>query len=324
MQELEETRIGFLLYMWLEGIMLHPAKADGLSFEIKGPNDILLSTRPMHPDDDPFGDTRGITCKVRGMFSVAQDEKDFVAALIQRRFTPYKGMPLKLPYVKHGQEQISADGAMREGFGLPFEAYPAGLRKLSDEVTELFLSVATRFVKLLIWNLQLEAPPKFIQTHALYWQIAKGDYSVVGLKRQSVDAPAPAGITWDERDQADLQLLWDSGADEPLAHELLREAKALSGSSPRSALLILVTAFELGVKAYIMPVAPQTTGLIDTMPSPPIYKLFKDYLPSLHDHSGKEVPYWTKLKYLFTSCKKLFEDRNDLIHGRPTSVESTN
>src|SRR5260370_28306447 len=143
MQELEETRIGFLLDMWLQGVMFNSAKADGLSFEIKGPNDLVLSIRPMHPDDDPFGDTRGITCKVRGMFSAAQDEKDFVAALLQRRFIPYKGMPLKLPYVKHGQAQISADGAMREGFGLPVAAYPAGLRKLCDEVTELFLSVAT-------------------------------------------------------------------------------------------------------------------------------------------------------------------------------------
>ncbi len=178
-------------------------------------------------------------------------------------------------------------------------------------------------MKLLIWNLQLEAPPKFIQTHALYWQIAKGEYCIVGLKRQSVEAPGLAGITWDERDQAELQLLWDSEADEPLAHELLREAKTLSGSSPRSALLILATALEIGVKSYIMRVAPQTTGLIDTMPSPPIYKLFKDYLPSLHDRVGKEVPYWTKLKGLFTSCQKLFKDRNDLIHGRPTSVEST-
>ncbi len=323
MQEPGEIQIGFLLDGWLQGVMFNPAKAEGLSFEIKGPNDLVLSVRPMHPDDDAFGDRRGITCKIRGVFSATQDQRDFVAALLQRRFTPYKGMPIKLPYVKHGQEQISADGTMREGFSLPFESYPDGLKILCDEARGLLLSVITRFVKLLIWNLRLEAPPNFIQTHALYWQIEKGTYSGVGLKRQSIEALSPPGITWDENDQEELRLLWDSKADEPLAHELLREARALSDSSPRSALLILATAVEIGVKAYIMLTAPQTVGLVDTMPSPPIYKLFKDYLPSLHDHVGKQVPWWTTLKNLFTSCQKLFDDRNVLTHGRSTSVDST-
>src|SRR5216684_2620792 len=81
MQEPGEIQIGFLLDAWLQGVMFNPAKAEGLSFEIKGPNDLVLSVRPMHPDDDAFGDRRGITCKIRGVFSATQDQSDFVAAL---------------------------------------------------------------------------------------------------------------------------------------------------------------------------------------------------------------------------------------------------
>jgi hypothetical protein len=49
MQEIGEVGIGFLLDMSLQGLMFNPAKADGLSFQIKGPNDLALVVRPTHP-----------------------------------------------------------------------------------------------------------------------------------------------------------------------------------------------------------------------------------------------------------------------------------
>jgi hypothetical protein len=317
----EVMQIGFRLEVWLQGMIFNPARAEGLSFAIKGDPELRLSVRPRDPNNDPFGSQRGIACKVQGSFPATQSEKDFVVALLQRRFKPYKGMPIKLPYVKHGQEQINADGAMREGFGLPFEAYPPRLQKICDNAKQVLLSAATRFLKLLIWHLQIDAPPNFIQTSALYWGIKEGNYYIVGLKRQEISANSPVGITWDEGDRLTLQALWDTGAQEPLAHELLREAKMLSGSSPRSALLTVATALETGVKTYIAQTAPQTKGLIDKLPSPPIDQLFRNYLPILHASLGQDVPYWGKLKRLFKSCEELFKDRNNLTHARSAAVE---
>jgi hypothetical protein len=321
MPEPEVTQIGFRLEAWLQGMIFNPARAEGLSFAIKGNPELRLSVRPMDPDNDPFGSQRGIACKVQGGFPATQSEKDFVVALLQRRFEPYGGMPIKLPYVKNGQEQISADGSIRKGFGLPFEAYPPRVQEICDNAKQVLLSAATRFLKLLIWHLQIDAPPNFIQTSTLYWGIKGGNYHIVGLKRRKVTANSPVGITWEESDQVALQELWDAGAEEPLAHELLREAKILSGSSPRSALLTLATALETGIKTYIAQTAPQTKGLIDRLPSPPIDQLFRNYLPALHACIGQNVPYWEKLNGLFASCQKLFKDRNDLTHARSASVE---
>lgn len=322
MEGSEEVHIEFLLDVWLHGLTFNPGRAEGLSFAAKGPlDDLRISVVPTHPDDDPFGDRRGVTCKIRGSFPASQRERDFIAALLDRRFTPYEGMPFTLPYAKYGQERIRADGQICEGFGLPFEAYPPGLRKLCDHATQVLFEAVARFLKLVIWRLEIDAPPDFIQSHGLYWRVEEGPYHGVGLKRQESTTRSRVGITWDEEDHAALQALWDTGAEEPLAHELLREAKTLSDSSPRSALLVLATALEVGVKSYITRVAPQTRGLIDKMPSPPVFRLFRDYLPLLHDSLGRDAPYWRKLNKLFVDCQGLFEARNDLTHGGSVAME---
>jgi hypothetical protein len=318
---IEETQIGFLLDLWLQGMMFNPARPDGLSFVIEKPRRLSLSIRPMVPDHDQFGGRRGLRCKIHGSFSASQSQRDFVASLLERRFTAYEGMPFKLPYVKHQQEQIDAEGEMRDGFALPFEAYPTDLRELCDTATQVLHDAATRFLKLLIWALDLDAPSEFIQHYTLYWQVEPGTFHSVGPKRQESEHESPRGITWDQEDQRELQALWDTEAEEPLAHELLREATSLSHSSPRSALLVLATALEIGVKAYIAKKAPQTIGLIDKLPSPPIFRLFRDYLPMMHACIGQEVPYWSKLNRLFTGCQRLFDDRNALTHAGSISAD---
>ncbi len=315
MQGHEEQHIEFLLDIWLEGIEFNPVRPEGLSFSIAGTPELNLSLRPTQPGQDPFGGQQGLTCKITGSFSALEIQKEFVAALNRRRFTPYTGMPFKLPYIKEGIEQIDTDGGLREGFSLPFDAYPPVLKKLCDDAERVLFANAERFIKMLIWRLQIIAPPNFIAHQHVYWQVDNAGFYAVGFKKSAFQIQVPVGITWDERDKAELQALWDEGFEEPLAHELLREAKTLAQSSPRSALLILAAALETGIKTYIMRKAPQTAGLVDKVPSPPVSQLFKDYLPKLHASVGCLVPYWTELSSLFTSCKKLFEDRNRLAHG---------
>ena len=132
--------------------MFNPARAEGLTFEIGGPHKVHLRMRPMHPDSDPFGHRQGIECKITASFVATKFLMDFVGAIIERRFTTYEGMPIKLPHVKDGREEIYADGSFREGYVLPFEGYPLPLRDLCDEAEQLLLDAGTRFLKLIVWS----------------------------------------------------------------------------------------------------------------------------------------------------------------------------
>jgi hypothetical protein len=59
---------------------------------------------------------------------------------------------------------------------------------------------------------------------------------------------------------------------EPLAHELLREAKQIHQQSPRSALVIGVAAAEVGFKMFVSQVFPQTSWLMD-LPTPSLEQM---------------------------------------------------
>jgi hypothetical protein len=112
---------------------------------------------------------------------------------------------------------------------------------------------------------------------------------------------------------------------EPLGHELLREAKAAILSSPRSALLIAASAIETGVKMHISKIVPDASWLVREVPSPPVHKMLRTYIPDLHQRHGKPLADWQKLAPLFKVIGKLAEDRNILTHkGEITPRASAN
>jgi hypothetical protein len=86
---------------------------------------------------------------------------------------------------------------------------------------------------------------------------------------------------YDEQTFAEIRTLLLSGHEEPIGHELLREAWNLKSLSPRSALTLGIVALEVGVKAFVAKLVPNTEWLCFEMPSPPVVKILEEYLPKL-------------------------------------------
>jgi len=79
----------------------------------------------------------------------------------------------------------------------------------------------------------------------------------------------------------DIRSLFDAGLEAPLALQLLVEAKSQTRTYPRSALVIGVTAAEIAIKQLVGELAPDTRWLLENLPSPPIFKIARDYIPTL-------------------------------------------
>lgn len=102
---------------------------------------------------------------------------------------------------------------------------------------------------------------------------------------------------------------------EPVAHELLREARDHQFTSPRSALIVGVAAAEVGIKAYISRLVPEAAWIMDEVPSPPIWKILSKYVPSLtpkRTFAGKPVVIPKRLRTIVQNAVDL---RNDLVHS---------
>jgi hypothetical protein len=107
-------------------------------------------------------------------------------------------------------------------------------------------------------------------------------------------------------------------SEEPLGHQLFREAWNQRSSHPRSALVIGVAAAEVGLKKLIGTLVPQAQWLVDEIQTPPFSKLLRKYLPSLPvkaKFSGKTIAPTSKL---IKKLERAVECRNKVVHaGEP-------
>jgi hypothetical protein len=131
--------------------------------------------------------------------------------------------------------------------------------------------------------------------------------------------PVPAAYFGDdpctiaEDGLAKLSELAQQGAEEPLAHQLWREAWDLKYSNPRSSIVIGVSAAEVGLKRLVVDLAPVTRWLMEELPSPPLVRMMTHYLPELEIRAS--VPRENRCpKGLRKSLQEAVEARNRVVH----------
>jgi hypothetical protein len=111
----------------------------------------------------------------------------------------------------------------------------------------------------------------------------------------------------------------EAGAEEPLARQLFREAWSQIGINQRSALVIGVSAAEIGLKTLISALIPGTDWLMQEITTPPVGKVLRKFLPTLRVRAkridgGPIMP----PQQLIRRIEKAVEHRNDVVHaGKP-------
>jgi hypothetical protein len=101
---------------------------------------------------------------------------------------------------------------------------------------------------------------------------------------------------------------------EPIGHELFREAWAVRITAPRSAILIGIAGLEVGLKHCIARLIPDSTWLVEHVPTPPLESMLKNYLPKLpvkNTIGGMTVPPSPRT---LKAIKEGIEQRNRTAH----------
>jgi hypothetical protein len=109
--------------------------------------------------------------------------------------------------------------------------------------------------------------------------------------------------------------LVSEGLEEPLGHQLFREAWNQRETNPRSSLVIGVAAAEVGLKKLIGSLVPNAVWLVDELQTPSFSKMLRKYLPTLpvraHFQGRPICPPNEVVKML----EKAVEYRNKLVHA---------
>lgn len=214
-----------------------------------------------------------------------------------------------------------SDGSVVPCPELRSDFFPSGFEKKIKGLQQKFLDRAVGFVEVLRWRLdepsfELEKYPlrtEFSFDKEQWYPLPRNNGPSVTISPVQPDQPVPRPLAADvDKDIKDLSsALIDEGA--PIYHSMFIEARNQHSENPRSALVMGTAALEAAVKRCISMLIPGTAWLLDEMPSPPVFKILRDYIPTLPVRNRVRgqvlIP-----KSLRTCIQKGIAARNKIIH----------
>jgi hypothetical protein len=273
---------------------------------IGGPHN-LSATIEYPPDGDGSPTKQAILIRVLAEFAPPRKADEALRDLMTAYQTSAEDSSL-VPVTLSPGEVKSVPSA-------PFAKLPNPLKVFSNSLYSEMADVATNTFELLRWRLAVPGPVRSYMSRGFEWSDDREIW-----QRFPHDVRLRATATIDPRISpgvaGELESMITSGAQEPLAHSLLREAVAASTNRNwASALVMAVTALEIGTKQLIAVLVPQAAWLAEHLPSPPIDVILREYLPTMPARcliSG-EAPFVPD--GLLKIVKKGVTVRNSTIHA---------
>ena len=193
---------------------------------------------------------------------------------------------------------------------------PPGFREFAERIQRDLRDAAHRAVGLLRWRSgELGAVRPFTAAWQITWTLDDVWHHFPGTTTVSLHADRLLEIRPSAAE--DIARLAAVDRAEPFAYELLREAWALADTNPRSALLIAITALEVGTKQYIAERIPPAEWLVNNQPAPDVIAILRDYLPTLEPPTGAHAGASTVdlPDDLLPLLRKRRDQRNKIAHS---------
>jgi hypothetical protein len=205
----------------------------------------------------------------------------------------------------------------------PLDVLPPHLDALFTEVHTMHSAAARRTVQLLRWRHGFEVPTRPFALIVAEWSLDQETWQMMSVRgqgrvRTSLHDLGPSAVGR----MVEVQRLVDAGCEMPVGHELLAEAEEYAFVSVRSALVLSLAALEVGFKGLVSNLVPAAAWLVAEVPSPPLEKMLRDYLPMLPkalevNAGGGDTLTVTVLD----EVRKAVRLRNDLVHTGKAKID---
>ncbi len=278
------------------GLRTHLQKIEGIEFRLNAPGAALVQVSRDYPNGEKPSEPSSAICVGTTAKEIADDE---VAA------------ELKL-----------AISASLDGVWVNFRNVTQGrmtsIYSVIDEVFEPLQAAMKSVVKIFRWREGLmEDPADPFRRVRQYCSLDGTTWFEVGTVR-AITIRQLMGfrqVTASNENRKEIIDLMEARTEEPLGHQLFREAWNQKESNPRSALVIGVAAAEVGLKKLIGTLVPPAQWLVDEIQTPSLSKMLRGFLPTLPVKvrlKGKSLRPPNKLLH---KLDKAVERRNDLVHA---------
>ena len=247
----------------------------GMKFEYDGPHLVSVELRGPTTQEVELGHKAATTwCTVRS----EQEPPPKIRSMFE---SLAKGFMPKGSAKAEGfdVDEIDAEGRFKY---IPFHLLPDAFRSFSDRALFEHSDHARRTVRVLRWRHGTCGSPRALACSGSLCSLDGIDWMHMpeGIRLQ-LGGSEPSGFLVYPSVRNQVEEMVRQGTDEPIGHELFGEAwEQLMGSS-RSALIMGMAAVEAGFKQCVATLVPDAAWLADNLPSPPIERMLREYLPGL-------------------------------------------
>ncbi len=217
--------------------------------------------------------------------------------------------------------RVSIEYPTPEGFRVRIPSladFPESFRSFMKNVRGELHDFAVRTVSVLRWRANERGPHNPISSRGLHWSLDESFWHPAPadiVVRHDILGPLRAS----EQLRAEVEKIVSAGNGAPLHHDLFREAWEQRDGNPRSALVIGMTAAELSVKHCISTLVPDAEWLAMNLPTPPLIRMLKEYLPKLPARYRIDGQIKPPPAAVLDSVKKGVTIRNKLAHARASA-----
>jgi hypothetical protein len=194
------------------------------------------------------------------------------------------------------------------------EEFPEHYKAFLGQVNRELSDSSRLVINAMRWRTNTLGPHNAISTRGLswsrdkyFWHPAPSSFSIRILDTSST-------VRISEEAKEDIKNIIKEKQQEPVHHELFREAWGQRNGNPRSSLVTGLSALEVAIKVTIGSLIPGTSWLVENLPSPPVTRLLSEYLPNLpavNTINGKVLP---PPKPIIELIKKAVNIRNQIAH----------
>lgn len=205
-----------------------------------------------------------------------------------------------------------------------FNRFPTEYGKFIRSTAYRMSQLATRALQVALWRTGACGGPLEIEIcpSSLFWRnkpargenVKDTDWRQVPSGLITIELPDTSFFDLNLSIAPQISQLLEENVLQPLGHDLLREAWRIHDLNPRAALVVAVAAVETGIKQFVACQLPQTDWLLRNMPSPPLYKLLKELLPTVPSKAKGNATVPPLNKSIIRSITEAVEKRNSLVH----------
>lgn len=215
---------------------------------------------------------------------------------------------------------IASDGKIKTNYNVHLRYMPEPFQSFYKQIYFDMYKCLTDTIKLIRWRSNIRGSHNPFSSGIFYWSFdGQQWYQSISSIKVSIDAVS--GFTPSESYVEEIVGLKRDNIAEPLSHEIYREAWGQRHGNPRSALVIGLSALEIGFKHCSIALLPYTQWIIENAQSPPIVKMLEEYLPQLpaiYKFDGKVL---SPPDEAISCFKKAIQIRNLLVHTGNTTLE---